>query len=114
MEPQPTTNLALPAALARYFESETTDPGAVARCFTAEAVVVDERREYREHRAIAAWNAASNARYSFATEPLGLSTARGVNSVTAKVTGTFPGSPIQLRFRFTVENGLIARLEIAP
>jgi SnoaL-like protein len=112
MQPKPRLSPALPAPLARYFESET--PEAVAHCFTDEAAVVDEGHEHRGRAAIAAWNAASNAKYSFATEPLGLSSAGGVFTVTAKVTGTFPGSPVQLRFGFTIEDGLIARLEIAP
>jgi len=30
------------------------------------------------------------------------------------VTGDFPGSPVDLRYRFTVEGDKIARLEIAP
>lgn len=35
-------------------------------------------------------------------------------TVTARVTGTFPGSPVRLRFRFTVIGELISHLEIAP
>jgi hypothetical protein len=30
------------------------------------------------------------------------------------VTGDFPGSPVDLHYRFTLEGGKIARLEIAP
>jgi hypothetical protein len=30
------------------------------------------------------------------------------------VTGDFPGSPVDLRYRFRLEGGLIASLEIAP
>ncbi len=71
-------------------------------------------REYRGRAAIAAWRAASIAKYSFTTEPLSLSAEGDVFTVTAKVTGTFPGSPVKLRFRFTVGDGLIAQLEIAP
>lgn len=32
----------------------------------------------------------------------------------AKVTGNFPGSPIELRLHFTLGGALIDRLEIAP
>ena len=35
-------------------------------------------------------------------------------SVTARVTGDFPGSPVDLRYRFRLEGAAIARLEIAP
>jgi len=32
--------------------------------------------------------------------------------VTARVTGDFPGSPVELRYGFTLEGASIARLEI--
>jgi hypothetical protein len=34
--------------------------------------------------------------------------------VTGHVTGNFPGSPIDLRYVFTLRDGAIVRLEIAP
>jgi hypothetical protein len=34
--------------------------------------------------------------------------------VRSRVTGNFPGSPVNLRYRFRLERGLIASLEIAP
>ena len=35
-------------------------------------------------------------------------------TVTARLTGNFPGSPVDLRYAFTLEGKEIARLEIAP
>jgi hypothetical protein len=108
------TKVALPAPLALYFANEMIGPEAVARCFTHDAVVLDERHEHRGHAAIATWNAASKATYSYTTEPLSFSTEGDVFTVAAKVIGTFAGSPVELRFRFTLDGSLIARLEIAP
>jgi hypothetical protein len=34
--------------------------------------------------------------------------------VTGRVTGNFPGSPVDLRYRFRLDHGLVASLEIAP
>jgi hypothetical protein len=34
--------------------------------------------------------------------------------VTAELEGDFPGSPVVLKFRFTLRAGLISALEIAP
>jgi len=34
--------------------------------------------------------------------------------VTSHLVGDFPGSPMNLRYRFTLERGKIASLEIAP
>jgi hypothetical protein len=36
----------------------------------------------------------------------------GTTVVTGLVSGTFPGSPVRLRYSFTVHVGKIARLEI--
>ncbi|RYZ17423.1 MAG: nuclear transport factor 2 family protein [Myxococcaceae bacterium] len=104
----------LPAPIASYFTHETTDPAAVARCFTDDALVVDERHEHRGRAAIESWNAAAHSKYTFTTQLLAAESDGARTTVRAKVMGNFPGSPIELRFRFTLADGLIARLEIAP
>jgi hypothetical protein len=38
----------------------------------------------------------------------------GVIIVTSRLTGNFPGSPVDLRFFFRLERGKIAALEIIP
>ena len=114
MQTNHANSLELPAPIASYFASETTDSQAVAQCFATDALVVDERHEYSGRAAIAAWNAGATAKYSFTTEPLAAEADGARTTVRAKVTGNFPGSPIELRFRFTLEGDLIARLEIAP
>ncbi|AEI61966.1 hypothetical protein LILAB_00150 [Corallococcus macrosporus] len=86
----------------------------MARCFTDDALVVDERHEHRGRAAIEAWNAAANGKFTFTTELLAAEFDGPLITVRANVTGTFPGSPIQLHFRFTLAGGLISRLEIAP
>lgn len=114
MQANPTETPDLPAAIADYFAHQTTDPEAVARCFTEDALVVDERQEHRGRAAIAAWIAAANARFTPTTEVLAAETEAARTTVRAKVTGDFPGSPVDLRFRFDLADGLITRLEIAP
>ena len=47
-------------------------------------------------------------------EPLALEKKDRKYIVTARVTGTFPGSPVDLKFAFTLERGKIATLEITP
>ena len=104
----------LPAAVASYFTHATTDPEALARCFSEDALVIDERQEHRGRAAIAAWNASVTEKLSFTTEVLGVEEDSAHTTVRARVAGTFPGSPIELRFRFTLKDDLIARLEIGP
>lgn len=104
----------LPAPVADFFAHETTDPQAVAQCFQESAVVRDENHEHRGRAAIAAWNADVVRRYQFTSEPLTARTKGAQTVVTCRVSGSFPGSPAKLRFRFTVEGQHISRLEVAP
>jgi hypothetical protein len=88
---------------------------AVAQCFTDGAVVIDERREYPGRTAIARrWKAEASANYRYSVERLGAHVSGDQTTVTGRVTGDFPGSPVDLQYHFTLEGDKIARLEIAP
>ena len=104
----------LPRPVLDYFAHETTDSQALAGCFTTDAVVIDERREHHGRAAIAAWNAEARAATGFRSELLGARTEGDSVLVTARVTGAFKGSPVDLRFHFTLAGALIRRLEVAP
>jgi hypothetical protein len=114
MQTKPAAPLKLPAPIARFFAHETADPHAVARCFSDGAVVRDEGHEHHGRAAISEWDADAVSKYEFSAEPLTAETVGVETTVTAHVTGSFPGSPVRLRFRFTVIGELISRLEIAP
>jgi len=102
----------LPAPIAAYFAADTIGAEAVAHCFTDSAVVVDERQEYRA--AIGRWKAEASAKFRYTVERLGARVSGNQTMVTGRVTGDFPGSPVDLQYRFTLEGDKIARLEIAP
>ena len=102
----------LPPSIAAYFQADTNNAAGVAQSFAENAVVIDEGRQHRGRTAIANWKAASVARYHYTSEPIGIETERTGLVVTARVVGEFPGSPITLKYRFTLENDQIARLEI--
>lgn len=110
--------LDLPSCIARYFAAENIhrenvpDPGALADCFAEDAVVRDEGREMTGLAAIAAWKAASRQKYRYSIEPLESVARDGKVIVTGKVTGNFPGSPVDLHFAFTLQGDRIAALEI--
>ena len=106
-------HLNLPEPIAAYFRADSKDPEAVARCFTAQAVVKDENRTHTGVDAIKAWKAAASAAYTYTSEPRALVSKDGVHIVTSRVAGDFPGSPVDLRYRFRLERGRIASLEIA-
>ena len=104
----------LPAPVAAYFAADTTGAEAVAQCFTDGAVVIDERQEYRGRTAIARWKAGVAAKFRYSVERLGAHISGHETTVTGRVTGDFPGSPVDLQYRFTLEGDKIARLEIGP
>ena len=104
--------LTLPEPIAAYFAADRQDPAALARCFTAQATVTDEGRTHSGLDAITAWKVAASTQYTCTTEPFALARQNGHHLVSSHVAGNFPGSPVDLRYRFRLERGLIAMLEI--
>lgn len=106
--------LSLPKPIADYFAADTTDGTAVAKCFIADAVVIDEKQTHRGREAIARWKTETSAKYDYDSEPVAIDDQDDRIIVTAHLTGNFPGSPVDLRYAFTLAGSEIARLEIAP
>lgn len=104
-------SLALPAPISAYFAADQSNTEAVALCFTENAVVVDERRTHSGRGAISRWKAETSNKFSYSVSPLAISETDGRNVVTGRVSGDFPGSPIDLRYAFVLEDDKIARLE---
>jgi hypothetical protein len=103
--------LTLPEPLAAYFAAEH-QPEALARCFTADAVMKDDGHLYTGIDAILAFLAAASVRYSATTVPFALAQDGGLQVVRATVTGNFPGNRVNLTYRFRIERDQIASLEI--
>lgn len=97
-----------------YFDAERRDDiDARAACFADNGVVRDENKTIEGRTAIKEWMADAKRKYAHTTEPLKTQTRDdGAVIVTAKVTGSFPNSPITLDYRFTIEDGEVAALEI--
>jgi len=74
--------------------------------------VKDEGRTYVGVDAIKAWKAAASAAYTYTVEPFALDEKGSSQVVRSRVTGNFPGSPVDLQYHFRLERGLIASLEI--
>jgi hypothetical protein len=56
--------------------------------------------------------AGTKRKYNHVIEPLAISEKEGRTVLRAKLAGDFPGSPIELDFRFLLEQGKIASLDI--
>jgi hypothetical protein len=108
------SDLNLPEPIAAYFRADQRDGEAVAHCFTKQAVVKDEGQAHRGSQAIKAWKTAASAKYIYTSAPFAVDQMGGCYIVTCRLTGSFPGSPVDLRYLFRLERGKIAQLEIAP
>ena len=106
------TDPTLPDPIAAYFAADKQSADAVTRCFTTQAIVKDEGRTHAGLDAIKAWKAAAAAQYTSTSEPFAVEQNEGSYVVSSRVAGNYPGSPVDLRFRFGLEHGLIASLEI--
>ncbi|MHC1652794.1 nuclear transport factor 2 family protein [Stenotrophomonas maltophilia] len=103
--------LDLPEPIAAYFAAGH-DLEALARCFSAQAVLKDDGHILAGVDAIKAFLAEASAKYSATSVPCAVERQEKCHVVRADVSGNFPGSPILLTYRFEVERGLIAALEI--
>ncbi|MFG1264986.1 nuclear transport factor 2 family protein [Xanthobacter aminoxidans] len=102
----------LPEPIAAYFEADGKDGAAVAKCFTENAVVIDERQTHSGQDAIRQWKTEASAKYRYVSEPHTVDQKGDHTVVTSRLTGNFPGSPVDLRYAFTLSGDRIARLEI--
>lgn len=106
------STLTLPEPIAAYFAAEHT-PQNLVHCFTAQAVMKDDGHTYTGIDAIQTFMVEASARYSATSVPFAIERENDLQLVRANVTGNFPGSPIVLSYRFRLERGLIASLEIS-
>jgi ketosteroid isomerase-like protein len=103
----------LPPSLVAYLNSEaTTDVESLANCFAADAVVHDEGRAIRGLDAIKAWKKDAKAKYQYTVKPLDAVQDQATVTMRARLSGKFPGSPIEVTYRFVLVNDKIALLEI--
>ncbi len=83
-------------------------------CFAPDALVHDESHDHAGAEAIHAWIENTTRKYQPQAEVTHVDTAAegGAFIATATVSGTFPGSPAQLHYTFSIAEGKITRLSI--
>jgi len=106
-------SLTLPKAVANYLAAvEAKDTDMLALCFADDALVHDEGRDYRGLDAIRSWVQETQTKYKYVMKPLNASVSQKTVQLRARLTGNFPGSPVDLDYRFTLANDKITSLEI--
>lgn len=106
-------SLELPKPISTYLASvDAKDSEMLALCFSKEAVVHDEGGEYRGLDAIKGWSQETQRKYQYSMEALDASVSGETVRVRAKVTGSFPGSQVELDYLFTLANDKIISLKI--
>ncbi|MAT35818.1 MAG: polyketide cyclase [Ponticaulis sp.] len=105
----------LPSVIAAYFAADKkAEAKALSGCFTEDAVVTDEGNTYSGREAIRNWMANASTKYTYTVEPFALSEEDEQILVTSHLVGNFPGSPVDLRYFFVLQNDKISELEIVP
>lgn len=105
----------LPPPIEAYFAADKKgDAQELAQSFAPDAIVIDEGNTYEGREAIQDWIAHASTEYSYSVEPFALTEEAGRIVVTSHLVGNFPGSPVDLRYRFAIDGEQIAQLEIVP
>src|SRR5262249_2440338 len=103
----------IPEIIQTYFRASNADDiEGLVSCFSADAVVSDENETHRGSAAIKGWSVNVRKKYQFKAEVLRAVENPGAVVVTAKLSGTFPGSPVDLDFKFALKGNQISSLEI--
>jgi len=105
-------NIQMPDSIATFFEVSNGADASVAQCFTETAVVSDEKDTHQGHQAIRAWLREAQRKYAYTAEPLDIVHRDTTFTVRVRVSGRFPGSPVELNHVFRLAEGKIEFLEI--
>ncbi len=107
--------ISLPREVTTFFAiSNGGDLRELDQCFAEGGVVHDERHTHEGLESIRKWLTHSQQQYHYTTQPVAATYDDPELRVRARVSGSFPGSPIELEYAFLLSNGRIARLEIQP
>lgn len=88
------------------------DSTAYANCFSETAVVFDEGKTHNGRLDIKHWIEESNEKYKSVMKPLEYIENGNSSILHAECSGTFPGSPIILKFNFEIVDGQIESLKV--
>lgn len=105
--------ITIPALLAEYIKIQNAqDSAAFAELFTADARVHDEGKDYTGKAAIKEWIEDANEKYQTIVEAVACAVKGAETVLTLKMSGTFPGSPLNADFHFEIVDNKISHLYV--
>ncbi len=110
-------SIELPKPIALYMESiNTTNNAILDACIAKDAHVYDrgEDKYINGLEAIKIWRGNVREEFNLQSEVVNVEEKQGIIIVTSITSGDFPGSPQLFYYQFTLEEDLIAKLEIVP
>jgi len=103
----------LPPVIPRYIDaSNAHDVRTIVDCFAADAVVGDENAMRHGKIDIRRWATETIEKYKFQFKPLSVDERGAETILSVEVSGSFPGSPVTLDYRFTIAHDKIQSLII--
>ncbi len=106
-------NASLPDPIITFFAvSNGADAVSLDQCFAEDAVVQDEKQVHHGRAAIGAWLRAARRKYAYTVQPLDVALQDSGLKIRARVSGNFPGSPVELSHLFRLSGDRIEFLEI--
>ena len=103
----------LPPIIQSYIDaSNAHDVQSILACFVDDAKVRDENTTHRGKIDIERWATETIEKYKFQFKPLGAKEGDNETIVAVEISGTFPGSPISLDYRFALTSDKIASLTV--
>ncbi|WP_407284948.1 nuclear transport factor 2 family protein [Streptomyces sp. BP-8] len=115
-QPRTSTPDILPEVITGYLTAHRAHDTATAiTAFTGEATVIDEGNTYEGTEAIEGWLTRSATEFTHTIHLTGAQQTDATRYIaTHHLEGNFPGGTIDLRYQFTLRDGLIERLVIEP
>lgn len=106
----------LPEPIPTYLAAHRVhDADTAVPCFAEDALVVDDGSSHHGPEQIREWLQRAASEYTYTTRLTGAARLGDDRYVaTHHLEGDFPGGVVDLRFRFDLRDGRIARLAIGP
>lgn len=103
----------LPQAVTALINAQDNfDSDAYANCFSETGVMFDEGKTYTGRAEIRDLIEETNKKYQTVMKPLEYAESGTSGVLSAVCSGTFPGSPLTLKFHFDIADGQIQYLKV--